>query len=80
MRLSAHWPRRDSVRMHNGTKTLFVPEMQFETVPSARLRSRPSSWPLWKRARQLQQGLVSEKNPRKVSAPIVLKGRSAQVM
>lgn len=79
MRLSAHWPRRDSVRVHNGTKTLFVPEMQFEAVPSARLRSRPSSRPLWKRARQRQQGLVSEKT-RKVSAPIVFRAPSAQVM
>lgn len=70
MRLSAHWPRRDSVRVHNGTKTRFVPEMQFETVPSARLRSRPSSRPLWKRARQLQQGLVSEKKPAKFQLPL----------
>lgn len=35
MGLSAQWPRRDSGRIHDGTKRVFVPEMQFETVASA---------------------------------------------
>lgn len=41
MRLSAHWPRCDSVRIQDWTKTGFVPEMQFETVLSAPLPTPP---------------------------------------
>lgn len=34
MRLSAHWPRCDSVHIQDRTKTGFVLEMQFDTVLS----------------------------------------------